>query len=68
MSDLGVTGGNKKSGYYLDGERQKERFDNDAIIDQLEAKIRAKVAQQDPKKSNYLRKTRGKKIFKQFVG
>ena len=33
----------------LDGERQKERFDNDAIIDQLEAKIRAKVAQQDPK-------------------
>ena len=49
VSDLGVTGGNKKSGYYLDGERQKERFDNDAIIDQLEAKIRAKVAQQDPK-------------------
>ena len=49
VSDLGVTGGNKKSGYYVDGERQKERFDNDAIIDQLEAKIRAKVAQQDPK-------------------
>ena len=49
VSDLGVTGGNKKSGYYLDGERQKERVDNDAIIDQLEAKIRAKVAQQDPK-------------------
>ena len=49
VSDLGVTGGNKKSGYYLDGERQKERFDNDSIIDQLEAKIRAKVAQQDPK-------------------
>jgi len=49
VSDLGVTGGNKKSGYYLDGERQKERFDNDTIIDQLEAKIRAKVAQQDPK-------------------
>ena len=23
VSDLGVTGGNKKSGYYLDGERQK---------------------------------------------
>ena len=37
VSDLGVTGGNKKSGYYLDGERQKERFDNDSIIDQLEA-------------------------------
>ena len=23
VSDLGVTGGNKKSGYYLDGERQR---------------------------------------------
>nr|WP_275693054.1 flavodoxin-dependent (E)-4-hydroxy-3-methylbut-2-enyl-diphosphate synthase [Pasteurella multocida] len=49
VSDLGVTGGNKKSGYYLDGERQKERFDNDDLINQLEAKIRAKVAAQDPK-------------------
>ena len=49
VSDLGVTGGNKKSGYYLDGERQKERFDNEDIINQLEAKIRAKVATQDPK-------------------
>ena len=39
----------KKWAIILDGERQKERFDNDAIIDQLEAKIRAKVAQQDPK-------------------
>ena len=48
-SDLGVTGGNKKSGYYLNGERQKERFDNEDIVNQLEAKIRAKVAQQDPK-------------------
>ena len=49
VSDLGVTGGNKKSGYYLNGERQKERFDNEDIVNQLEAKIRAKVAQQDPK-------------------
>ncbi|HHF5607844.1 TPA: flavodoxin-dependent (E)-4-hydroxy-3-methylbut-2-enyl-diphosphate synthase [Haemophilus influenzae] len=49
VSDLGVTGGNKKSGYYLDGERQKERFDNEDIVNQLEAKIRAKIAQQDPK-------------------
>ena len=49
VSNLGVTGGNKKSGFYLDGVRQKERFDNDQLIDQLEAKIRAKVAQQDPK-------------------
>ena len=30
-------------------ERQKERFDNDDLINQLEAKIRARVAQQDPK-------------------
>ena len=49
ISDLGVTGGNKKSGYYLNGERQKERFDNEDIVNQLEAKIRAKVGQQDPK-------------------
>ena len=49
VSDLGVTGGNKKSGYYLNGERQKERFDNEDIVNQLEVKIRAKVAQQDPK-------------------
>ena len=48
VSDLGVTGGNKKSGYYVDGERQKERFDNEDIINQLEAKIRARVARQDP--------------------
>lgn len=48
VSDLGVTGGNNKSGFYLDGVRQKERFDNDNLIDQLEAKIRAKVARQDP--------------------
>ena len=34
------------SGFYLDGVRQKERFDNDKLIDQLEAKIRARVAEQ----------------------
>lgn len=46
VSDLGVTGSNKMSGFYLDGVRQKERFDNAKLIDQLEAKIRARVAQQ----------------------
>lgn len=46
ISDLGVTGSNKMSGFYLDGVRQKERFDNDKLIDQLEAKIRARVAEQ----------------------
>ncbi|MBD4935139.1 4-hydroxy-3-methylbut-2-en-1-yl diphosphate synthase, partial [Xanthomonas citri pv. citri] len=46
ISDLGVTGSNKMSGFYLDGVRQKERFDNEKLIDQLEAKIRARVAEQ----------------------
>lgn len=50
VSDLGVTGGNKKSGFYLDGVRQKERFDNDSLIDELEARIRAKVSQIDASK------------------
>ncbi|QUM86471.1 MULTISPECIES: flavodoxin-dependent (E)-4-hydroxy-3-methylbut-2-enyl-diphosphate synthase [unclassified Moritella] len=45
---IGVTGGSNKSGYYLDGKRQKERFDNNDMIDQLEAKIRAKAAMMDP--------------------
>lgn len=44
VSNLGLTGGNKKSGFYLDGKRQKERIDNDDIVNQLEAKIRAKAA------------------------
>ena len=30
-----------------DGVRQKERFDNEQMIDQLEAKIRAKAAMMD---------------------
>jgi (E)-4-hydroxy-3-methylbut-2-enyl-diphosphate synthase len=37
VSDLGLTGSSKKSGFYLDGIRQKERIDN------LEQKIRAKA-------------------------
>ncbi|AIJ07486.1 MULTISPECIES: flavodoxin-dependent (E)-4-hydroxy-3-methylbut-2-enyl-diphosphate synthase [Edwardsiella] len=49
VSTLGVTGGHNKSGFYEDGVRQKERFDNDAIIDLLEAKIRAKAAMLDEK-------------------
>ncbi len=43
ISDLGLTGSNKKSGYYLDGIRQKERFDNTNLVDQLEQRIRAKA-------------------------
>lgn len=48
-SHIGVAGGNKRSGYYDDGIRQKERFDNDNLIEQLEAKIRAKAAILDKK-------------------
>jgi (E)-4-hydroxy-3-methylbut-2-enyl-diphosphate synthase len=43
ISDLGLTGSSKKSGYYLDGLRQKERFDNTNLVDQLEQRIRAKA-------------------------
>ncbi|MGS0695264.1 flavodoxin-dependent (E)-4-hydroxy-3-methylbut-2-enyl-diphosphate synthase [Shewanella sp. 0m-4] len=44
VSDIGLTGGNRMSGYFDDGVRQKERFDNNNIVDSLEAKIRAKAA------------------------
>lgn len=47
VSHIGVAGGNRKSAYYDDGSRQKERFDNDNLIDQLEAKIRAKASMLD---------------------
>ncbi len=45
VSHIVLTGGHNKSGYYDEGERQKERFDNDNIVDSLEAKIRAKASQ-----------------------
>lgn len=44
VSDLGLTGARNMSGYYLDGQRQKERLANDDLVDQLEARIRAKAA------------------------
>ncbi|BFI61464.1 4-hydroxy-3-methylbut-2-en-1-yl diphosphate synthase (flavodoxin) [Yersinia pseudotuberculosis] len=44
VSTIGVTGARNHSGFYEDGVRQKERFDNKAMIDQLEAKIRAKAS------------------------
>jgi len=47
ISDIGITGGKNKSGYYEDGKRQRERFDNEKVIDQLEAKIRARVSRND---------------------
>lgn len=47
MSDLGLTGARNMSGYYVDGKRQKERLKNDELVDQLEARIRAKASQLD---------------------
>ncbi|MFA3761999.1 flavodoxin-dependent (E)-4-hydroxy-3-methylbut-2-enyl-diphosphate synthase [Yersinia sp. 2538 StPb PI] len=47
VSTIGVTGAHNKSGFYEDGVRQKERFDNKNMIDQLEAKIRAKASMLD---------------------
>ncbi len=47
VSHLGVAGSSRKSAFYEDGIRQKERFDNDNVIDQLETKIRAKAAMLD---------------------
>ncbi|ATF10313.1 flavodoxin-dependent (E)-4-hydroxy-3-methylbut-2-enyl-diphosphate synthase [Candidatus Enterovibrio altilux] len=47
IAHIGVAGSKKRSAYYNDGKRQKERFDNDHLIDQLEAKIRAKAAMLD---------------------
>ncbi|MGY5452889.1 flavodoxin-dependent (E)-4-hydroxy-3-methylbut-2-enyl-diphosphate synthase [Agarivorans sp. MS3-6] len=44
ISDLGITGSQNKSGFYQDGVRQKERFDNDNLVDALEAKIRSRIA------------------------
>ncbi|ABF13822.1 flavodoxin-dependent (E)-4-hydroxy-3-methylbut-2-enyl-diphosphate synthase [Candidatus Palibaumannia cicadellinicola] len=43
MSNIGVTGGPRNSSFYEDGIRQHHRFDNKFIIDQLEARIRAKA-------------------------
>jgi len=46
ISDLGVAGANKKSGFYLKGERQKLRIDNDSVAEQLEQQIRQYLAAQ----------------------
>jgi len=36
VSDLGVAGASKKSGFYINGQRQKLRLDNEQVADQLE--------------------------------
>ncbi|MBY6186170.1 flavodoxin-dependent (E)-4-hydroxy-3-methylbut-2-enyl-diphosphate synthase [Marinobacter hydrocarbonoclasticus] len=45
VSDLGLAGSNRKSGFYIGGERQKERLDNNDLVNLLETKIRARVAE-----------------------
>ena len=47
VSDLGLTGARNMSGYYEDGQRQRERLSNDDLVDQLEKRIRAKAAKID---------------------
>ncbi|TKB51557.1 flavodoxin-dependent (E)-4-hydroxy-3-methylbut-2-enyl-diphosphate synthase [Ferrimonas sediminicola] len=44
VSDLGLAGSNRKSGFYLGGERQKERLDNDRLVELLEERIRKQAA------------------------
>lgn len=40
ISDLGVAGANRKSGFYINGERQRLRLDNEQIAEQLEQQVR----------------------------
>lgn len=52
ISDLGLAGAKNKSGFYVDGQRQKERLDNNALVDTLEQRIRALVAKKVAKKEH----------------
>lgn len=47
ISQIGLAGAKNKSGFYVDGERQKERLSNDQLVDELEARIRAYVARKE---------------------
>jgi (E)-4-hydroxy-3-methylbut-2-enyl-diphosphate synthase len=44
VSDVGLAGANRRSGLYINGERQKMRIDNNNIVEQLEAQVRDFVA------------------------
>ncbi|PPI86679.1 flavodoxin-dependent (E)-4-hydroxy-3-methylbut-2-enyl-diphosphate synthase [Candidatus Pantoea edessiphila] len=43
IATIGLTGGNKKSTFYEDGLRHKDKIDNDDLINQLEKRIRNKI-------------------------
>ncbi|MBZ9611396.1 flavodoxin-dependent (E)-4-hydroxy-3-methylbut-2-enyl-diphosphate synthase [Rheinheimera maricola] len=45
VSDLGVAGASKKSGFYINGQRQKLRLDNALVADQLEQQVREYLQQ-----------------------
>ncbi|WP_105187827.1 flavodoxin-dependent (E)-4-hydroxy-3-methylbut-2-enyl-diphosphate synthase [Pseudoalteromonas sp. T1lg48] len=47
VSDIGLAGANRRSGLYINGERQKTRVDNDKIVDQLEQHVRDYLAKQE---------------------
>lgn len=42
-SDIGITGARKKSGFYENGVRKKERLDNNNLVNQIEEKIQSKI-------------------------
>ena len=44
ISDLGLAGANKRSGFYINGQRQKKRIDNASAAEQMEAEIRQYLA------------------------
>ena len=44
VSDLGLAGANKRSGFYLNGIRQKKRIDNNNVVEELESEIREYLA------------------------
>ncbi|MEI8704119.1 flavodoxin-dependent (E)-4-hydroxy-3-methylbut-2-enyl-diphosphate synthase [Pseudoalteromonas sp. B62] len=45
VSDIGLAGANRRSGLYINGERQKARIDNNNIVEQLEGYVRDFIAQ-----------------------
>ncbi len=47
VSDIGLAGANRRSGLYINGERQKTRIDNDNIVDELEQHVRNYLAKKE---------------------
>ena len=43
--EVGLAGANRRSGLYINGERQKARIDNNNIVDQLEGYVRDFIEQ-----------------------